>query len=83
MKKLRVFELAKELSVETRDILKIDKDLAISLENNMSMIDVHDIDRIRKRFQKDAVEITLTTRPQRAARPPAMPRMPPLPSSSG
>ncbi len=56
MKKLRVFELAKELSVETRDILKIAKDLAISLENNMSMIDVHDIDRIRKRFQKDAVE---------------------------
>jgi len=53
MKKMRVFELAKELSVDTKDLLKIAKDLAISVENNMSMIDVHDIDRIKKRFQKD------------------------------
>lgn len=30
------------------------KDLAISVENNMSMIDVHDIDRIKKRFQKES-----------------------------
>jgi translation initiation factor IF-2 len=53
MKKMRVFELAKDLSVDTKDLLKIAKDLAISVENNMSMIDVHDIDRIKKRFQKD------------------------------
>jgi translation initiation factor IF-2 len=56
MKKMRVFELAKDLSVDTKDLLKIAKDLAISVENNMSMIDVHDIDRIKKRFQKDVVE---------------------------
>ncbi len=53
MKKMRVFELAKDLSVDPKDLLKIAKDLAISVENNMSMIDVHDIDRIKKRFQKD------------------------------
>ena len=53
MKKMRVFELAKELSIETRDLLKIAKDLAISVENNMSMVDVHDIERIKKRVQKD------------------------------
>jgi len=50
---MRVFELAKDLSVDTKDLLKIAKDLAISVENNMSMLDVHDIDRIKKRFQKD------------------------------
>ncbi len=53
MKKMRVFELAKDLSVDTKDLMKVAKDLAISVENNMSMIDVHDIDRIKKRFQKD------------------------------
>jgi translation initiation factor IF-2 len=53
MKKMRVFELAKELSIETKELLKIAKDLAISVENNMSMVDVHDIDRIKKRVQKD------------------------------
>jgi translation initiation factor IF-2 len=53
MKKMRVFELAKELSIETKELLKIAKDLAISVENNMSMVDVHDIERIKKRVQKD------------------------------
>ncbi len=53
MKKMRVFELAKDLAVDTKDLLKIAKDLAISVENNMSMIDIHDIDRIKKRFLKD------------------------------
>ncbi len=53
MKKMRVFELAKDLSIEARDLLKIAKDLAISVENNMSMVDVHDIERIKKRVQKD------------------------------
>jgi len=53
MKKMRVFELAKELSIDTRDLLKIAKDLAISVENTMSMVDVHDIERIKKRFDKD------------------------------
>ncbi len=56
MKKMRVFELAKELSIETKDLLKIAKDLAISVENNMSMIDGHDAERIQKRVQKDAEE---------------------------
>ena len=57
MKKMRVFELAKDLSVDTKDLLRIAKDLAISVENNMSMIDVHDIDRIKKRFQKDVEKL--------------------------
>lgn len=53
MKKMRVFELAKDLSIETRELLKIAKDLAISVENNMSMVDVHDIERIKKRVNKE------------------------------
>ncbi|HHO75246.1 MAG TPA: hypothetical protein ENN05_02315, partial [Deltaproteobacteria bacterium] len=53
MKKMRVFELAKDLSIDTKELLKIAKDLAISVENNMSMLDVHDIDRIKKRVHKD------------------------------
>lgn len=57
MKKMRIFELAKDLSVDTKDLLKIAKDLAISVENNMSMIDVHDIERIKKRFQKDSEKL--------------------------
>jgi translation initiation factor IF-2 len=57
MKKMRIFELAKDLSVDTKDLLRIAKDLAISVENNMSMIDVHDIERIKKRFQKDSEKL--------------------------
>ncbi|HOO38077.1 MAG TPA: translation initiation factor IF-2 [Deltaproteobacteria bacterium] len=57
MKKMRVFELAKELSIEARELLKIAKDLAISVENNMSMVDVHDIERIKKRVQKDTEKL--------------------------
>lgn len=53
MKKMRVFELAKELSIDARELLKIAKDLAISVENNMSMVDVHDIERIKKRVTKE------------------------------
>ncbi len=54
MKKMRVFELAKELSIDARELMKVAKDLAISVENNMSLIDVHDIDRIKKRFVKES-----------------------------
>jgi translation initiation factor IF-2 len=53
MRKMRVFELAKELSIETKDLLRIAKDLAISVENTMSVLDVHDIERIKKRLDKD------------------------------
>ncbi len=53
MKKMRVFELAKELSIDARELLKVAKDLAISVENNMSMVDVHDIERIKKRVLKE------------------------------
>lgn len=54
MKKMRIFELAKELSIDARELMRVAKDLAISVENSMSMIDVHDIDRIKKRFQKES-----------------------------
>ncbi|MGI6395903.1 MAG: translation initiation factor IF-2 [Desulfomonilia bacterium] len=53
MKKMRVFELAKELNIDARELMKVAKDLAISVENNMSLIDVHDIGRIKKRFVKE------------------------------
>lgn len=53
MRKMRVFELAKELSIETKDLLRVAKDLAISVENTMSVLDVHDIERIKKRLEKD------------------------------
>jgi len=53
MKKMRVYELAKEWSIEAKELLKIAKDLAISAENTMSMVDPHDIERIRKRVVKE------------------------------
>ena len=53
MKKMRIFELAKDLSLEAKDLLRVAKDLAISVENTMSILDVHDIERIRKRLEKD------------------------------
>ena len=56
MKKMRVFELAKKLAIDSKELLKIAKDLAISVENNMSMLDIHDIERIRKRVSKEAQE---------------------------
>jgi len=56
MRKMRVFELAKELSIETKDLLRVAKDLAISVENTMSVLDVHDIERIKKRLEKDITQ---------------------------
>ncbi|MGD0209904.1 MAG: translation initiation factor IF-2 N-terminal domain-containing protein, partial [Desulfomonilia bacterium] len=53
MKKMRVFELAKDLSIEAKELLRVAKDLAISVENTMSILDIHDIERIRKRLEKD------------------------------
>ncbi|HPR53954.1 MAG TPA: translation initiation factor IF-2 [Deltaproteobacteria bacterium] len=53
MKKMRVFELAKELSIDAKELLRIAKDLAISAENTMSVLDIHDVDRIKKRLEKD------------------------------
>ncbi len=53
MKKMRIFELAKDLSIDAKDLLRMAKDLAISVENTMSILDVHDIERIRKRLEKD------------------------------
>jgi len=54
MKKMRVFELAAKLAIDAKDLLKIAKDLAISVENNMSMVDVHDIERIKKRLERES-----------------------------
>src|SRR5208283_3645321 len=48
-----VFELAKDLSIEAKELLRVAKDLAISVENTMSILDIHDIERIRKRLEKD------------------------------
>lgn len=53
MKKMRIFELAKELSIDAKELLRVAKDLAISAENTMSVLDVHDMDRIKKRLEKD------------------------------
>ncbi|MCU0576368.1 MAG: translation initiation factor IF-2 [Desulfobacterota bacterium] len=53
MKKMRIFELAKELTIDAKELLRIAKDLAISVENTMSVLDVHDVDRIKKRLEKD------------------------------
>ena len=53
MKKMRIFELAKDLSLEAKELLRVAKDLAISVENTMSILDVHDIERIKKRIEKD------------------------------
>jgi translation initiation factor IF-2 len=53
---MRVFELAKELSIETKDLLRVAKDLAISVENTMSVLDVHDVERIKKRLEKDTTQ---------------------------
>lgn len=52
-KKMRVFELAKELSLESKDLLRIAKDLAISADNPMSVLDVHDVERIKKRIERE------------------------------
>lgn len=49
MKKMRIFELAKKLSIDSRELIKIAKDLAISVENTMSMLDAHEIERIERR----------------------------------
>ncbi|OPZ60484.1 MAG: hypothetical protein BWY87_00446 [Deltaproteobacteria bacterium ADurb.Bin510] len=56
MKKMRVFELAKELTVDPKDLMRVTKDLAIAVETTMSLLDEHDVERIRKRFEKGVGE---------------------------
>jgi len=56
MKKMRVFELAKELSIDAKELLRIAKDLAISVESTMSVLDVHDMEdqeAARKRHSEE------------------------------
>lgn len=62
-RKMRVFELAKELSLDPKDLLRIAKDLAISVDNTMSVLDGHDVERIKKRLEKETLkkEEELTT----------------------
>lgn len=52
MKKMRVFELSKEMAIDSKELIRIAKDLAISAENSMSMVDAHDIERIKKRVAR-------------------------------
>ncbi|HPC46971.1 MAG TPA: translation initiation factor IF-2 N-terminal domain-containing protein, partial [Deltaproteobacteria bacterium] len=52
-RKMRVFELAKELSLDPKDLLRIAKDLAISVDTAMSVIDGHDVERIKKRLERE------------------------------
>ena len=67
MKKMRVFELAKELTVDPKELMRVTKDLAIAVETTMSLLDEHDVERIRKRFEKGGNE----AEPEQAHQPAA------------
>jgi len=59
--------LAKELTVDPKELMRVTKDLAIAVETTMSLLDEHDVERIRKRFEKGGNE----AEPEQAHQPAA------------
>jgi hypothetical protein len=62
MSKVRVYEVARELSLENNELMKRLATLGIQVRNHMSALDVAEIDRVKRAIEKDKVENTVETK---------------------
>ncbi len=62
MSKVRVYEVARELSLENTELMKRLATLGIQVRNHMSALDVAEIDRVKRAIEKDKVENTVETK---------------------
>jgi len=62
MSKVRVYEVARELGVENRDLIQRIATLGIQVRNHMSVLDPVEVDRIKRSLGKDRTEAMVEER---------------------
>ncbi|MFW2388150.1 MAG: translation initiation factor IF-2 [Polyangiales bacterium] len=62
MSKVRVYEVARELGVENRDLIQRIATLGIQVRNHMSVLDSAEVDRIKRSLGKDRSEAMVEER---------------------
>ncbi len=62
MSKVRVYEVARELGVENRDLIQRIATLGIQVRNHMSVLDPVEVDRIKRSLTKDRSEAMVEER---------------------
>ena len=62
MSKVRVYEVARELGVENRDLIQRIATLGIQVRNHMSVLDPVEVDRIKRSLGKDRSEAMVEER---------------------
>ncbi|MGD8824607.1 MAG: translation initiation factor IF-2 N-terminal domain-containing protein, partial [Myxococcales bacterium] len=62
MSKVRVYEVARELGVENRDLIQRIATLGIQVRNHMSVLDPVEVDRIKRSLEKDRGETMVEER---------------------
>jgi translation initiation factor IF-2 len=61
-KAMRLYELAKELGVENKDMVARARVLGIEVKNHMSALEPDDVARMRRSYEKERAESTVTER---------------------
>ena len=69
MSKVRVYEVARELGVENRDLIQRIATLGIQVRNHMSVLDPVEVDRIKRSLGKDRSEAMVEERIRRRPDP--------------
>ncbi len=62
MSKVRVYEVARELGVENRDLIQRMATLGIQVRNHMSVLDPAEVDRVKRALDKDRSETLVEER---------------------
>ncbi|MFO0712305.1 MAG: translation initiation factor IF-2 [Sandaracinus sp.] len=62
MSKVRVYEVARELSLENNELMKRLATLGIQVRNHMSALDATEVDRVKRAIEKDKTENTVETK---------------------
>jgi translation initiation factor IF-2 len=62
MSKVRVYEVARELGMNNRELLNRIQSLGIQVRNHMSALDPAEVDRVRRALEKDKAENTVEER---------------------
>src|SRR3954462_12669916 len=61
-KPMRVYELAKEVGLDNKDLLSKARSLGIECKNHMSALEPEDVVRVRRALDKERAESTVTER---------------------
>ncbi|MBZ0121998.1 MAG: translation initiation factor IF-2 N-terminal domain-containing protein, partial [Sandaracinaceae bacterium] len=62
MTKVRVYEVARELGLDNRELLNRIASLGIQVRNHMSALEPTEIDRVKRALEKDRAENTVEER---------------------